>query len=184
MTDQGEDVADSDPRLHPVLCRKTLVSDRRRREKCPNSSKSSSDLGRCRQFCLTRLYWATMGLERRDRFHLPTTCYSRVKSSFRLFRRNSGIWFWENRQTGHQGSFCTRDKTEAKRLLNAKNEAQEIPALNIEMAKVYLNAADPTLSKRTWRYTVEQLMLAATGKCSKTANLNLRLAKRESRNGF
>jgi len=84
-----------------------------------------------------------------------------MKSPFRLFRRNSGIWFWENRQTGQQGSFCTRDKAEANRLLNAKNEALEIPALNIEMAKVYLNAADPTLSKRTWRYTVEQLIFSS-----------------------
>jgi hypothetical protein len=70
-----------------------------------------------------------------------------MKPSFRLFRRKSGTWFWENRQTGQQGSLRTSDKSEANRLLNAKNEAQEIPALNIQMAKVYLNAADPTLGK-------------------------------------
>src|SRR5579883_601558 len=74
-----------------------------------------------------------------------------MKSKFRLFRGKSGNYFCEDRQTGRQESLKTQNKGEAERLLNCKNEAQEIPALNIEMAKVYLNAADPTLLKRTWR---------------------------------
>jgi len=86
-----------------------------------------------------------------------------MKSSFRLFQRNTGIWFWENRQTGQQGSLRTRNKTEASRLLNAKNEAQESPALAIHIAKTYLAAADPTLNKRTWRYTVGELIKTKHG---------------------
>ena len=37
-------LADSDPRLHSAFGRKTLVFDRQRRQKRPNSSKSSSSL--------------------------------------------------------------------------------------------------------------------------------------------
>jgi integrase len=81
-----------------------------------------------------------------------------MKPSFRLFRRNSGIWFWENRQNGQQGSLRTTDKAHAIRLLSAKNEAEKIPAANLPMAKVYANAADPMLSKRTWRGTFEQII--------------------------
>jgi integrase len=81
-----------------------------------------------------------------------------MKLCYRLFQRNNGIWFWENRQTGQQGSFRTTDKAHAIRLLSAKNEANEIPAANLQMAKVYANAADPSLSKRTWRGTFEQLI--------------------------
>ena len=81
-----------------------------------------------------------------------------MKLCYRLFQRSSGIWFWENRQSRQQGSLQTRDKKEAIRLLNAKNEAHENPAFNIDLARVYLNAADPTLLKRTWRCSAEQLI--------------------------
>ena len=53
-----------------------------------------------------------------------------MKLCYRLFQRSSGIWFWENRQSRQQGSLQTRDKKEAIRLLNAKNEAHENPAFN------------------------------------------------------
>ena len=86
-----------------------------------------------------------------------------MKSCYRLFQRKTGVWFWENRQTGQQGSLRTSNKTEAGRLLNAKNEAQGSPALAIHIAKAYLAAADPTLNKRTWRYTVGELIKTKHG---------------------
>jgi hypothetical protein len=66
-----------------------------------------------------------------------------MKSRFRLFRRQNGIYFCEDRQTGLQQSLRTKDETEAVRLLNAKNEAQEDPGLALHIAKAYLAAADP-----------------------------------------
>jgi integrase len=86
-----------------------------------------------------------------------------MKSKLRLFRGKSGNYFCEDRQTGRQESLRTKDKDEARRLVHAKNEAQESPALAIHIAKTYLAAADPALNKRTWRYTVEELVKTKHG---------------------
>jgi hypothetical protein len=46
------------------------------------------------------------------------------KSKYRMFRNHrTGIYFIQDNQTGRQESLRTRDKTEAARLLNARNEA-------------------------------------------------------------
>ena len=49
-----------------------------------------------------------------------------VRSQYRLFRRSNGIYFYEDRQTRKQGSLKTRDLAEAKRLLQAHNEAIQL----------------------------------------------------------
>ncbi len=86
-----------------------------------------------------------------------------MKSRYRLFRRRGGNYFCEDRQTHAQYSLRTRDKTEAERLLNAKNEAQENPGFALHIAKAYLAAADPTITKRTWRYVAEELIKTKHG---------------------
>jgi hypothetical protein len=53
-------------------------------------------------------------------------------------------------------SLGTRDRVEAARLLAAKNQAQEQPALNKGMAKVYLSAASPEFISRTWTDVMER----------------------------
>lgn len=40
-----------------------------------------------------------------------------MTDKFRIFRRASGVWYIEDKETRHQQSLCTRDATEAKRLL-------------------------------------------------------------------
>lgn len=74
-----------------------------------------------------------------------------MTDKFRLFRRASGVWYIENKATREQESLRTRDATEAKRLFNAKNEAQRQPAINIQIARAYLTASDPLLVTRTWQ---------------------------------
>ena len=86
-----------------------------------------------------------------------------MKSCFRLFKRSSGIYFCEDRRTGAQSSLRTKDKTEATRLLGAKNEAQEDPGLALHIAKAYLSAADPAIAKRTWRFAAEELIKTKHG---------------------
>jgi integrase len=86
-----------------------------------------------------------------------------MKSRFRLFRRSSGIYFSEDRQTAIQQSLRTKDKGEAIRLINAKNEAQANPGVTLGIAKAYLAAADPAMVKRTWQYTVEELIKTKQG---------------------
>src|ERR1700739_3307436 len=73
-----------------------------------------------------------------------------MKNQYRLFQRNSGIYFVQNNVTGKQESLKTRDKAVAARLFNARNEAHQQPAINIQIAKAYWAAADASFVKRTW----------------------------------
>jgi hypothetical protein len=86
-----------------------------------------------------------------------------MKARFRLFRRHNGVYFCEDRQTGRQSSLRTRDAREAQRLLHARNEAQESPGVALHIAKAYLAAADPALSRRTWRYAADELIKTKRG---------------------
>jgi len=71
-----------------------------------------------------------------------------MKTKFKLFRRN-GVFYTEDTATGKQTSLRTKDETEAKSLLNAKNEAQRQPTLNLHLARAYLTASDPAFVERT-----------------------------------
>ena len=69
-----------------------------------------------------------------------------MKSKFNLFRRG-GVFYIEDTTTGKQTSLRTKDETEAKSLLNARNEAQRQPVLNLHLARAYLTASDPALPR-------------------------------------
>ena len=73
-----------------------------------------------------------------------------MKSKFNLFRRGA-VFYMEDTATGKQTSLRTKDETEAKSLLNARNEAQRQPVLNLHLARAYLTASDPAFIERTWQ---------------------------------
>jgi hypothetical protein len=58
-----------------------------------------------------------------------------VKSRFRMFQRQGGVFYWQDNETKQQGSLGTKDKHSAQKLLHAKNEAHEQPILNLALAK-------------------------------------------------
>ena len=60
-----------------------------------------------------------------------------MKQRFRLFKRASGVFYIEDTTTARQESLQTKDKTTARRLAQAKNEAHEQPALNLQLARTY-----------------------------------------------
>lgn len=101
--------------------------------------------------------------------HANPTCRSLINMSddmtdkFRLFCRASGVWYIEDKQSHEQESLRTRDVTEAKRLFNAKNEAQRQPAINIQIARAYLTATDPMLVTRTWNDVMQTLIKQKEG---------------------
>jgi len=80
-----------------------------------------------------------------------------MKTRFILFRRDNGVYYTEDTTTGKQASLRTRDETEAGSLLNAKNEAQRQPVLNLHLARAYLTASDPAFVARTWSVVMEQM---------------------------
>ena len=79
-----------------------------------------------------------------------------MKTRFTLFRRN-GVFYAQDATSGKQTSLRTKDETEAKSLLEARNAAQRQPTLNLHLARAYLTASDPAFVERTWQNVMEQL---------------------------
>ena len=79
-----------------------------------------------------------------------------MKSRFILFRR-AGIYYSEDTTTRQQTSLRTKDEAEALTLLHSKNEAHRQPVLNLHIARTYLAATDPEISKRTWQVPMDEM---------------------------
>jgi integrase len=79
-----------------------------------------------------------------------------------MFRRGS-VFYAEETATGKQTSLRTEDETEALTLLNTKNEATRQPAMNLQIAQVYLQHADATLAQRTWQDVMDAMFPLKTG---------------------
>lgn len=79
-----------------------------------------------------------------------------MKTKYTLFRRG-GIYYSQDAVTGQQKSLRTRDEAEALQLINARNEAQRQPVLNLHLARAYLAASDPAFVERTWQAVMEQM---------------------------
>jgi hypothetical protein len=60
-----------------------------------------------------------------------------MKNAYRLFRRNKTHYYLENNETGEQKSLGTTDPREAKKLLNAANDAHQMPALNLQLGNAH-----------------------------------------------
>src|SRR5262245_57604409 len=88
-----------------------------------------------------------------------------MKQRFRLFQRRGGVFYSVDNVTGKQTSLRTEDPREAQRLLNAKNEAERQPAINLQIARAYLLASDTGIATRTWHDVMEEV--AQTKNCSK-----------------
>lgn len=85
-----------------------------------------------------------------------------MKLQFILYRRN-GTYYCEDTVSGKQQSLHTKDKGEAKTLLNAKNEAHRQPILNRQIALAYLSATDPEAAKRTWQFPMDEMTALKSG---------------------
>lgn len=79
-----------------------------------------------------------------------------MKARFILFRRQ-GVDYAEDTTTRKQYSLRTKDESEAKVLLNAKNESFRQPVLNLQIARAYLTASDPAIATRTWQTVMDQM---------------------------
>ena len=73
-----------------------------------------------------------------------------MKTKYTMFRRGE-MFYLQDSATGKQTSLRTKDETEARSLLNAPNEAQRQPVLNLHLARAYLTASDPAFVERSWQ---------------------------------
>src|SRR4030095_16648751 len=86
-----------------------------------------------------------------------------MTEKFRVFRRTSGVWYVQDRETGEQHSLRTRKESEAVRLLHARNEAHRQPGINVQMARAYLSAIDPVAATRTWQFVMDEVPKTVRG---------------------
>lgn len=86
-----------------------------------------------------------------------------MKQRFGLVRRPWGVFYVKDKTTGAQTSLKTDNKVEAQRLLQAKNEAEVMPALNLQIARAYLSAADPEMRSRTWGQVMAMMATTKSG---------------------
>lgn len=74
-----------------------------------------------------------------------------------MFLRGSVYWI-QNNFTRKQESLRTKDRSEAERLLHAKNEACRQPVINMQIARAYLMVADDKAATRTWAYVMSEIV--------------------------
>jgi integrase len=82
-----------------------------------------------------------------------------MKTRYRLIRRGCrGDTFYSvDSKTGNRTSLSTSDEEAARQVVEAKNQAERQPVLNLQIAKAYLAGTDNGLNKRTWREAIETL---------------------------
>jgi integrase len=81
-----------------------------------------------------------------------------MKQRFRMYRRQGGVFYVFDQRTGKRESLQTSDKDAALRVLHARNEAQQQPLINRQIARAYLAAGDPEITKRTWQAVMEEII--------------------------
>jgi len=80
-----------------------------------------------------------------------------VQQKYRLYRRRNGNFYWQENDSSKQGSLQTSNRREAERLLNAMNESQRQPILNLSLARTYLAAHDPKMITRAWQEVMDEM---------------------------
>ena len=87
-----------------------------------------------------------------------------MRQRYRLYRRKSGgRYYIHDDLTGKQDSLHTTDRATALRLFHSRKEAQQQPAVNLQIARAYLAASDPHIATRNWQYVMEEMVKLKTG---------------------
>lgn len=82
-----------------------------------------------------------------------------MKTRYRLICRGirGGHYYCVDTQTGKRTSLGTTNEDEARQLVEAKNNAERQPVLNLHIAKAYLAGTDNGIATRTWQQAIEAL---------------------------
>jgi hypothetical protein len=76
-----------------------------------------------------------------------------MTTRYRLMTRGSrgGTFYCVDKTTGKRTSLKTADADEAQQIIEAKNQAERQPVLNLQIAKAYLAGTDNSMTTRTWQ---------------------------------
>jgi len=86
-----------------------------------------------------------------------------MKSRYRLYRRNAGVFYSFDKVTGKRESLQTFDAKQAASLIDAKNEGHEQQAFNRQKARIYFSASDPNANTRTWKHVMDEITKTKNG---------------------
>jgi len=86
-----------------------------------------------------------------------------MKDRYRLFLGRKSVFYAFDTETNRFESLRTRDRTEARKFLHAKNEACRQPQMNVQLARVYLQHSDPAVATRRWQSVMEEIVQTKTG---------------------
>ena len=88
-----------------------------------------------------------------------------MKNRYRLVYRGSrgGMYYCVDKTTGKRTSLKTNDKDSAVQIINAKNQAEHQPVLNLQIAKAYLAGSDNGVASRTWQNALDAIIESKTG---------------------
>jgi len=82
-----------------------------------------------------------------------------MKARYRLTRRGSrgDKFYCVDTKTGKRTSLSTATADAARQIVEAKNQAERQPMLNLQIAKAYLAGTDNGITTRTWSHALEAL---------------------------
>ncbi|HVU07739.1 MAG TPA: tyrosine-type recombinase/integrase [Verrucomicrobiae bacterium] len=88
-----------------------------------------------------------------------------MRTRYRLtYRGNrSGMFYCVDKSTGKRTSLNTCNADEARQIVEAKNNSERQPMLNLQIAKAYLAGTDNGIATRTWKNAIEALTLSKQG---------------------
>lgn len=88
-----------------------------------------------------------------------------MKIRYRLTRRGSrgDTFYCVDTKTGKRNSLHTTSAEAARQIVDAKNQAERQPVLNLQIAKAHLAGTDNGITTRTWRNAIETLTNAKQG---------------------
>ena len=83
-----------------------------------------------------------------------------MKEQFRLVQlgNRGGAFYCKDIVTGSRTSLATKNRAEAERLIQHKNEARRQPLLNRKIGMAYLAGTDSAITKRTWQDVMEDII--------------------------
>ncbi len=86
-----------------------------------------------------------------------------MNQRYKIYRRHRGVFYLRDTKTNERESLRTKDREEAVRLCNARNDAVQRTGLNLQLARVYFMASDAGASERTWTHVLHQIILTKQG---------------------
>jgi integrase len=90
-----------------------------------------------------------------------------MKNHYRLYIRDKhsgGKTYWcQDNITGKRESLCTKDRAEAMRLFDLKNQPHHFAGFHVQMARTHLLVSDPQSGSRTWQLIMDAIIRQKTG---------------------